>query len=768
MESSALIPSQSGPVFSQQGTVDWTQLAKSSVTLSLEILSRLSQSGVEPLTLAVGQTIFSGFLLPPSTQHKIHTALERLKPLSSYSNALWFGFGIKHVVRSLVESEQGIACVVICAGLSVSYDRFYCAQVLRSMAQIQSAPGHLSPSIPQWSSLIDTCSGTLLSTDFPNLVEGFSRLWYNNENQTMWKRWAATSPYALAEAMATLRAISKGNLENATFVGGADCAWIAAIADGMVDRVFAGGRSTWDSLLADTFPAESLYLLFSTKATSAFTYVLHEASSRINSVLGVARRTLDILPELEPISSNAWTDCKSYERARTLLVSLCACSLCEMGLPHTKYKRFHHSRSEELCLTGIVNAILQYIWILAHVDLHGDIQPSSRGLRYLYTITADGLLTVDQIGTRLISFYQKNNVLLTILQTITGIPVQEELGLGASAVSESGVSICCASLLDPTLAPTARAPFYLLPGHIQKDCSLFREVYDLDPHVPWRVDETIVLSCNFDQKLGLMTNIRQSKSLPTLLVKETLQARRLQANYSWQYQLLHQDPTTQPYQSSLSSTPSTKMIIPAFGNSELQRRLYDGVCFPHCLKKKIGISVPGNIESSRTCCKVSDDIYMLSGNSAASLPRPGEWVLLDVGRQGQTGEPEREDLPTKIYLGSIVELYSLLCVGDSKRRLKLVRTVNCIFCTCLWKSRNIVIVYGQGSPTQTVFADGITVLEPEDERRPHSNDEGDYEATNTAVAPAASLPPAPQQVKSNKRKNTTIRRSNRKRKTTSI
>jgi hypothetical protein len=166
----ALIPSQSGPVFSQQGTVDWTQLANSSVTFSLSVLSRLSQAGIEPFTLAVGQAIFLRFPLPPETQQKIHTTLAILKPFSSYGNVLWFGFGIKHVARLLAESEQGIACIALCGSLSVSYDKFYCAQVLRSMTQIQCAPGNLSPSISQWSSLVDVCSGTLVSSEFPNIV----------------------------------------------------------------------------------------------------------------------------------------------------------------------------------------------------------------------------------------------------------------------------------------------------------------------------------------------------------------------------------------------------------------------------------------------------------------------------------------------------------------------------------------------------------------------------------------------------------------------
>lgn len=337
---SALIPSQSGPAFSQQGTVDWTQLANSSVTFSLGVLSRLSQAGIEPFTLAVGQAIFLRFPLPPETQQKIHETLANLKPFSSYGNVLWFGFGIKHVARLLAESEQGIACIALCGSLSVSYDKFYCAQVLRSMTQIQSAPGNLSPSISQWSSLVDVCSGTLVSSEFPNIVEGFCRLWYDYQNEHVWKIRTATPPHALGKALSTIAAVASGELHSVTFVGGVDCAWIAAIAEwvlrltvevqdtktgrclyqkihnlehevpqvlilrnldeqgsvmrlkdkmcflpsgtdifnapsGNGESVFAGGHSSWNRILSDTFSADALRRLFSSEAGPTFAYLLH-------------------------------------------------------------------------------------------------------------------------------------------------------------------------------------------------------------------------------------------------------------------------------------------------------------------------------------------------------------------------------------------------------------------------------------------------------------------------------------------------------------
>ncbi|KAJ0426665.1 hypothetical protein BJY00DRAFT_297681 [Aspergillus carlsbadensis] len=797
---SALIPSQSGPVFSQQGTVDWTQLAKSSVALSLEILSRLSQAGVEPLNLAVGQEIFSRFLLHPSTQQKIQTSLEGLKPLSSYGNILWFGFGIKHVVRLLVESEQGTTCVALCGALSASYDKFYCAQVLRSTAKIQATPGHLSPSITQWSNLVDTCSGTLLSSDFPNLVEGFTRLWYNGAAQDVWKRRGATSPQALGEALSTLAAVSS------------DCAWVGAVAEWVLclrvevrdastgdylylkhgesdhtaaqvkilrtfdtqssmvrvrdttcflasgneifhmdpemgDKFFAGGRSTWDSILSDTFSVQSLSILASAEVGSAFAYVLRKVADQIHLRLGADKNVLEILPELKPILSHVRFNVDTFEGAEEVVRSACGCP----------------------CFT-----ITQYLWILARVHLHPSIQPSSFGLRNLYFlllgqhVITEGARSAGAFchpSVEAMSPNHKNNILPTILHTFTGIPVQEEPTLDASAISESGIVICCSSLLNPSLPPRGTEVFHIVPGHIQKDDSLFWEVYDLDAKLGMRLEEETIIKYRFDDKLRLIMSMHDNKSPPELLVRETVQGRKLQANYSWQYQLFND---TSPGNSIAGAAPasSPKMLITAYGSAGLQSLLWHGVSLPICEYKHIAHIMALNHAFSGTCCKVFEDITLHMQSPASShFPRPGEWVLLDVGTQKQPGKYGGEEFPTKIYRGSLVKLYSLLCNSEPGKHLKLVRASNCIFCTCLWQSRTIIIVSGQSSPTETIFADGITVLTPE--INPSTNsipDPGSPSGTAEAPSPTPPPPPLPE-TKTNKRKSTRATKGNRKRKT---
>jgi hypothetical protein len=118
MADSNLVPSSgggSGAGFAQQGSVDWVALSGSTLTFSVEVLSRFSKAGVEMVTIAMGQALFARFNIKPDAQRRFSEAISKLKAVSSYGDILWFGFGVKHVIRTLAETEQGIACAGICA-----------------------------------------------------------------------------------------------------------------------------------------------------------------------------------------------------------------------------------------------------------------------------------------------------------------------------------------------------------------------------------------------------------------------------------------------------------------------------------------------------------------------------------------------------------------------------------------------------------------------------------------------------------------------------
>ena len=110
--------SQSVVSFQQQGTVDWTSVTGGSVTFPIDVLSRLSKAGVEAFTLVAAQTIFSDAKLGRQGEVRMNKAIDSLSAFPSFGKLLWFGFGIKHIVRSMQDSAEGLACVAVCASLT--------------------------------------------------------------------------------------------------------------------------------------------------------------------------------------------------------------------------------------------------------------------------------------------------------------------------------------------------------------------------------------------------------------------------------------------------------------------------------------------------------------------------------------------------------------------------------------------------------------------------------------------------------------------------
>ncbi|MCJ1433648.1 hypothetical protein MMC27_003012 [Xylographa pallens] len=215
----------------QQGSVDWGSLAQHTVSFSVEILSRFSKAGVELITVAVGQALFSQFNLPASGQQRLQESLARLRAFSSYGNILWFGIGIKHIVRSLAETEQGASCTAVCACLAVTYDTTFSARILKVLCDSLAAPKSLTPSLSQWASLVDVCAGALTSSQFPRLVEGLTLLIVPPMTRVKPVLREATTPEALGLALLELAKISNGTLRSVVFHGGADCGWLAAVAE---------------------------------------------------------------------------------------------------------------------------------------------------------------------------------------------------------------------------------------------------------------------------------------------------------------------------------------------------------------------------------------------------------------------------------------------------------------------------------------------------------------------------------------------------------
>lgn len=221
---------QSGGL-AQQGSIDWVALSRTTVGFSVELLARYTRAGVEPLTVAIGQALFMQSRLPADAQRRLGLSVSKLKAYSSAAKALWFGVGFKHLIRTLMETEQGATLVAVSSSLMISYSCEFSAAVLKALCDKSMLPEKLTPALSQWGALVKLCAPAVIASQFPILVEGFSRLLVSNADKTAALEVAATSPSELAAAIFELAQLSIGKFRNLTLMGNSDCAWLAALAE---------------------------------------------------------------------------------------------------------------------------------------------------------------------------------------------------------------------------------------------------------------------------------------------------------------------------------------------------------------------------------------------------------------------------------------------------------------------------------------------------------------------------------------------------------
>jgi hypothetical protein len=214
-----------------QGSIDWVALSKSTVSFSVELLARYSRAGVEALTVAVAQALCAQFNLPVDGQKRLELAVSKLKAYSSTAKALWFGVGFKHPIRSLMETEQGATFVALSSSLTVSYHFEYSAAVLKALCDKSSLPENLTPSLSQWAAFVKLCAPAVIASQFPILVEGFSRLLMSNADQESQSRVLGTSTSELAAAILEVAQLSTRKVAHIRLIGNADCGWLAALAE---------------------------------------------------------------------------------------------------------------------------------------------------------------------------------------------------------------------------------------------------------------------------------------------------------------------------------------------------------------------------------------------------------------------------------------------------------------------------------------------------------------------------------------------------------
>ncbi|KAL9119649.1 MAG: hypothetical protein Q9187_003797 [Circinaria calcarea] len=223
--------------FSQQGTIDWVQLGNTGVTATVAILSRISAAHIDPFTLTVAQAVAGQYKLSCKGKARLNECLQSLKCFASFENVLWFGFGIKHVIRILARTTQGMSTIALCGSLSEVMSSEMVASILDELPAIYGAPLELRPSLLQWEALVTNCSGVISSTNFGLVAEYFMGLSgdgpvaphpFHIKNPRTQSR-DCGQPKDVATALHAIGKLSSGSLIAIELRGGAVCGLLGAL-----------------------------------------------------------------------------------------------------------------------------------------------------------------------------------------------------------------------------------------------------------------------------------------------------------------------------------------------------------------------------------------------------------------------------------------------------------------------------------------------------------------------------------------------------------
>ncbi|KAL4950897.1 hypothetical protein BDW69DRAFT_171145 [Aspergillus filifer] len=283
MDSNSLIPSG----FSTQGTIDWVTLADKTVSVSLGILSRCSAAGVDPYTLAVGGVVTKKLVLSPQGHRNIQDALTKLKSYSGFGNVLWFGFGVRSLVRTLGMRDEWRSLLAYCACLSECFPEEYAAEVVHDLVVAHHPPEEMTPSVGEWLMVIKACAGCVSTTKFPVLAEGFMRLALPAAKAASGRFSEVPhkiQPQArdLNNAVIALSRITSGDLSRVTIVADTVAAgWIAAIAKWLFNLSIAFEDSAHQPVYCDSSTADQAQVVIQS----------HEDGESKNQALTLASET---------------------------------------------------------------------------------------------------------------------------------------------------------------------------------------------------------------------------------------------------------------------------------------------------------------------------------------------------------------------------------------------------------------------------------------------------------------------------------------------
>ncbi|KAK2673918.1 hypothetical protein RAB80_011461 [Fusarium oxysporum f. sp. vasinfectum] len=504
MESSRANSGQSAPLmaqdlqpstvvgFQQQGTVDWTRIMSGSVTFSVDVLSRLSKAGVEAFTIYAARAIFSNVKLGPNGELRLHRALDKLSAFPSFGKALWFGFGVKHIIWSMQESTEGLNCLGICACLTEGYSTIVAAKTIRELFLLYNPPAELTPALRQWLALVESSAGLLASSEFGLVLHGLTRLCLRDG---LYNLQYSGSPKDIALVLKQVFEISTGRLDRLFLSGGADCAWIAAVAHWLLDlRVEVQDQDGTIIYRPDGTRSSAARIFLASVRDGEGHKEFSRTRSWRNAPLPISESSygrgfcllaLRLLPELnqnpvlhqtmEAAVNTGYLDAaQQFSQSFTSLRQLCSCIKCRP----VAYDEGHDTT---FCLLLLIQTICTLVRGMSVICMQQDLEvrPTRSGLESLYWDQGYVVPDLDPVVHGLLKSWPACGSLMLAQMLFSGQQQVRVLGRESiAATSHSGLCFCLNTLMEITSDPQRACVVTVVPGKIEWNNFMYNMVSD--------------------------------------------------------------------------------------------------------------------------------------------------------------------------------------------------------------------------------------------------------------------------------------------------
>lgn len=368
-----------------QGAVNWDNIMHRVGLLSRDVLSRCAAANVDPYTLVFGQIVAYDFPLPIQGHRNIQDALASLPLRSSFDSALWFGFGIKSLARTLGTTDQGCSLLALCAALTECFLEDYASEVLHHLAVYHKSSTDVSPALSQWLSIVQACAGVLTTTKFTLLADTHMRLTaaaitLESDSPCSTEDLPCPGPSDLADVLHSIGQVLSKKIDSIYIVGPGATGWIAAFAEWLFDMRVCILNELGAVIYANCEQPASAHVTVQA-GNPANGQSLHVAtkSYHLADHRRLVRETLGNSNVAPPTDRVAWSEClktlfgRCFERFMQApeivgIVLACDSALCarrEKLLPDPK----HHDVSTAP-RRGYLDILIKYLTELSPVLLH--------------------------------------------------------------------------------------------------------------------------------------------------------------------------------------------------------------------------------------------------------------------------------------------------------------------------------------------------------------------------------------------------------------